>query len=127
MCYQKIYGEEELEPGEIDTRRSRMFTACLTTEERENRRQQVRERYYGNKQPSASTTQSPSSGNKQPSASTTQSPSRIAEMAPAAEARGGAVVDEAVVDDDDDPGDGDELQLAAEEETETPMGVAEEL
>eukprot|EP00967_Tisochrysis_lutea_P136955 scaffold244982_cov33-Tisochrysis_lutea.AAC.1 len=46
-CYQKIYGEEELEPGEIDVRRGRLFTACLTAEEREVRRQKLRDRRYG--------------------------------------------------------------------------------
>jgi len=52
LCFQKIYGEEELEPGEIDPRRSRTFTACLNAEERETRRQKLRERRYGGSAPS---------------------------------------------------------------------------
>lgn len=123
MCYQKIYGEEELEPGEIDLRRNRMFTACLSTEERDSRRQKVRERYPGN--------------SKQPSAST-RSPfaAEVAELAAAAVSGGEAVVDGAAGDDVDDPGEDvgseadeqpDGLQLEGEEEEGTPLGVAEEL
>ena len=31
-CYNEIYMPEELEPGEIDTGRQRLFSACLTAE-----------------------------------------------------------------------------------------------
>ena len=31
-CYAEVYGGDELEPGEIDTRRARVFQTCLTNE-----------------------------------------------------------------------------------------------
>ena len=37
QCYERIYGAEELEPGEIDTRRSRLFNTCLTNEAKARR------------------------------------------------------------------------------------------
>eukprot|EP00965_Chrysotila_dentata_P078299 2580729-Pleurochrysis_carterae.AAC.2 len=30
-CYEDIYGEEELEPGEVDRDRSRKFQSCITS------------------------------------------------------------------------------------------------
>ena len=36
-CYQQVYADSELEPGEIDTKRSREFTQCVTKEARNNR------------------------------------------------------------------------------------------
>ena len=34
-CYEEIYMPEELEPGEIDLKRQRLYNACLTKEARE--------------------------------------------------------------------------------------------
>ena len=36
-CYQQVYAGNELEPGEIDTKRSREFTQCVTKQARNNR------------------------------------------------------------------------------------------
>ena len=36
-CYQQVYSGNELEPGEIDTKRSREFTQCVTKQARNNR------------------------------------------------------------------------------------------
>ena len=36
-CYQQVYADNELEPGELDTKRSREFTQCVTKEARNNR------------------------------------------------------------------------------------------
>jgi len=33
-CYQQVYAGNELEPGEIDTKRSREFTQCVTKQAR---------------------------------------------------------------------------------------------
>tara|TARA_B110001452_G_scaffold251102_1_gene239844 strand:+ start:7 stop:423 length:417 start_codon:yes stop_codon:yes gene_type:complete len=33
-CYEKVYGGNELEPGEIDAKRTRDFNACVTQEGR---------------------------------------------------------------------------------------------
>lgn len=37
-CYRRVYADNELEPGEIDTKRSREFTQCVTKEGRSNKR-----------------------------------------------------------------------------------------
>ena len=37
-CYAEVYGGDELEPGEIDTRRSRVFQTCLTNEQKNKKR-----------------------------------------------------------------------------------------
>ena len=34
-CYEEIYAPEELEPGEIDLKRQRLYNACITKEARE--------------------------------------------------------------------------------------------
>ena len=36
-CYKQVYADNELEPGEIDTKRSREFTQCVTKQARSNR------------------------------------------------------------------------------------------
>lgn len=36
-CYQQVYAGNELEPGEIDTKRSREFNQCVTKQARNNR------------------------------------------------------------------------------------------
>ena len=44
-CYDEVYAAEELEPGEIDMKRQRAFSACLTSEARklqQSRRQNGR-------------------------------------------------------------------------------------
>ncbi|KAL1507777.1 hypothetical protein AB1Y20_007387 [Prymnesium parvum] len=38
-CYEEIYGKEELEPGEIDSKRQREFTQCQNRESRERLKQ----------------------------------------------------------------------------------------
>ena len=37
-CYAEVYAADELEPGEIDTKRSKKFNACVTKENRERGR-----------------------------------------------------------------------------------------
>ena len=37
-CYAEVYGQEELEPGEIDTKRQREFSQCQSREVREAKR-----------------------------------------------------------------------------------------
>ena len=37
-CYEQVYASEELEPGEVDTKRSREFTQCINAEARRTRR-----------------------------------------------------------------------------------------
>ena len=44
QCYAEVYGAEELEPGEIDTKRQQKFNRCLTTEERQQRSKRSVER-----------------------------------------------------------------------------------
>ena len=39
-CYNEIYGQEELEPGEIDMHRQRLYNTCLVNEQRRSARQQ---------------------------------------------------------------------------------------
>ena len=34
VCYAEVYGAEELEPGEVDHKRSRLFTTCVNAEQR---------------------------------------------------------------------------------------------
>ena len=38
-CYAEVYGNDELEPGEIDTRRARVFQTCLTNEQKQKQKQ----------------------------------------------------------------------------------------
>ena len=37
-CYEEVYGAEELEPGEIDHKRTRLFTTCVNAEQRRSRK-----------------------------------------------------------------------------------------
>ena len=37
-CYQQVYADNELEPGEIDTKRSREYNQCVTIEGRRSKR-----------------------------------------------------------------------------------------
>jgi hypothetical protein len=38
-CYEEVYGKEELEPGEIDHKRTRQFTTCVNAEQRRGKRE----------------------------------------------------------------------------------------
>lgn len=41
-CYTAIYGAQELEPGEVDTARNRLYQTCLTKERGERLRAEAR-------------------------------------------------------------------------------------
>ena len=42
VCYAEVYGQEELEPGEIDTKRQREFSQCQSRVAREAKRSKVK-------------------------------------------------------------------------------------